>query len=138
MKRLHGLLLGFVVVLGQAACDKGTGTNGTATGRGSEPNKDAASANKETILGTWELMSPQGPTGRLFEFTRDGKLIVTEKNVKLEYEYEVIGDTLKQTMKQTIKQKELSETVSFHIKTLTPTDMVIVRGNKMEETYKKK
>ncbi len=139
MNRLYAFLLMFVFVLGQAGCDKGTPTIGNATNKVGDTNKDV-SAYKENIIGTWELLTQENlgaPVGTLFEFTRDGKVIVTAKNTGKKEErgsYEVTGDKLKQTF----KQGNVEQTITLQIKTLTSTELVIIKENKTEEMFKKK
>ena len=64
-------------------------------------------SNASRIVGKWEVAkAPEGeqlPTGAVFEFTRDGKLIMTAKiesiEVKMEGTYKVEGDKVTMTMK---------------------------------------
>jgi uncharacterized protein (TIGR03066 family) len=139
MNRWIALLLGFVLMGGFAGCDKGTPTTGGTPGKTGDASKDAA-ANKENIIGTWELTTQErggAPIGTLFEFTRDGKVLVSGKNNEKKEiaTYEVTADKLRQTFKE---KDNVEKTITFQIKTLTSRDLVVVRDNKMEEAFKKK
>jgi uncharacterized protein (TIGR03066 family) len=89
MKRLQSVLAG-CLVLGLLGC-------------GGSTTKKAELTNKEKIVGTWEFVKTAEekgapPPGTTFEFTKDGKLIMTmklgEKEVKMDATYTADGDKL--------------------------------------------
>jgi uncharacterized protein (TIGR03066 family) len=74
-------------------------------------------ANKEKIVGTWELVKTSAkeapPPGTTVEFTKDGKLKfsakVGDQEIKIEGTYSIDGDKLKTTIKSP-DGKEITDT----------------------------
>ena len=70
-----------------------------AGGVAADDKKADKNANKDKVVGTWEMVKGTLPQGSTLEFTKDGKLKITltidDKKTTLEGSYTLDGDKLK-------------------------------------------
>src|SRR5206468_4608222 len=85
----------------------------------------AGSDTAKKLIGTWELTKGEGPKGAMFEFTKDGKMIMRikqgEKEFKIEGTYELKEESL--TTKLGSGGKSKSETSK--VKKVTEKELVL-------------
>src|ERR1700736_4156482 len=95
-----------------------------AVSHGEAKNKADKGSVKDKIVGVWEPLKGDLPSGSTVEFTKDGKLIITVKAenqaVTVDGTYEVNGDTVQTKLKEGDKERTEMLTVT----TVTDTDLV--------------
>ena len=104
---------------------------------GKDPKKEPTNAEK--IIGTWEVVKGEMPSGSTIEFTKDGNMIVTiiDKGKSMTVPagtYKVEGETIKASHK--VGDKEETETLK--IKTLTDTKLITEDEKSKIDEFKKK
>lgn len=104
-------------------------------------DEPAKAANKDKIVGVWEITKGGGdvPKDAAFEFTKDGKLIMTAtvqgRKINIEGSYSVDGNQLK-TVQTAPGGKKIEETDT--IEKLTDTEMVLKDNKGKVVEFKKK
>lgn len=102
---------------------------------------DAKTANKDKIIGIWEITKGGGdvPKDATFEFTKDGKIKMTAningKPIKMEAAYSISGNKLK-TIHSAPGGKKMEETDT--IEKLTDTEMILKDAKGKVVEFKKK
>jgi uncharacterized protein (TIGR03066 family) len=132
--RYSGFLGVLCLALATTTCSRsGTSASGQPAGK-------SAPAGAEKLVGVWEVTkSPTLPVTALIEYMGDGKMTISvpvdgKPQVMNRGTYKVEGDTIKSTEKRAGQEV----TLTFKIKTLTATTLVIEDSDGNVDEFTKK
>jgi uncharacterized protein (TIGR03066 family) len=107
-----------------------------AGGVAADDKKADKNANKDKVVGTWEMVKGTLPQGSTLEFTKDGKLKLVIKGAgqTIDGTYAVDGDKIKVTWLKDGKE-DMKETLQ--IKTLNDKTLLTLDQNGKTDEFKK-